>query len=131
MPHPPDLRSQSLRILYVEDNAELRDTFHEMLEAEGREVVACANGEEALALWNTSVFDVVLTDISLPGMSGTDLARRVLGKDPRNWVVLCSGYQYHQGLNALGPNVRSLPKPFELEELDALMNEITRSLRRP
>ena len=122
---------KSLSILYVEDNEELRDTFREILEAEGREIVACANGEAALALWESRVFDVVLTDISLPGMSGTDLARRILEKEPHKWIVLCSGYQYHHGLAALGPNVRSLPKPFELEELDALIHEITGALHKP
>lgn len=121
----------SLSILYVEDNQELRETFLEMLEAEGREIVACADGEAALALWETRAFDVVLTDISLPGMSGTDLARRILAKDPNKWIVLCSGYHYPHGLATLGPNVRSLPKPFELEELDALMGEITGVLHSP
>jgi two-component system cell cycle response regulator CpdR len=122
---------KSLSILYVEDNQELREIFLEMLEAEGREIVACADGEAALALSEARAFDVVLTDISLPGMSGTDLARRVLQKDPGRWIVLCSGYQYHYGLASLGPNVRSLPKPFEIEELDALMDEITAALRTP
>ena len=121
----------SLSILYVEDNQELRETFLEMLEAEGREIVACADGEAALALWEARAFDVVLTDISLPGMSGTDLARRILAKDPNKWIVLCSGYHYPHGLATLGPNVRSLPKPFELEELDALMGEITGVLHSP
>jgi len=121
----------SLSILYVEDNQELRETFLEMLEAEGREIVACADGEAALALWEARAFDVVLTDISLPGMSGTDLARRILAKDPNKWIVLCSGYHYQHGLATLGPNVRSLPKPFELEELDALMGEITGVLHSP
>ena len=121
----------SLSILYVEDNQELRETFLEMLEAEGREIVACADGEAALALWEARAFDVVLTDISLPGMSGTDLARRILAKDPNKWIVLCSGYHYPHGLATLGPNVRSLPKPFELEELDALMCEITGVLHSP
>ena len=119
------MHMKSLRILYVEDNDELRETFREMLEGDGREIVACANGEDALALWEERVFDVILTDISLPGMSGTDLARRVLANDPNKWIVLCSGYHYRHGLAALGPNVRSLPKPFELDELDALMGEIS------
>ena len=38
-------------------------------------------------------FDVLVTDVSLPGMSGTDLARRLLADDPLRWVVLCSGYE--------------------------------------
>ena len=115
---------KSLRMLYVEDNAELREIFREMLEGGQREVVACANAEEALALWNASHFDVLVSDISLPGMSGTDLARQVLAQDPERWVVLCSGYEYGDALRTLGPRVRALDKPFELEDLDRLMDEI-------
>ncbi len=113
-----------LRMLYVEDNAELRDIFQEMLEGDQREVVACATAEEALVLWDASHFDVLVSDISLPGMSGTDLARRVLAVRPEHWVVLCSGYAYGDALCALGPRVRALPKPFELDDLDRLMDEI-------
>ena len=117
-----------LRMLYVEDNAELRDIFQEMLEGDQREVVSCATAEEALALWNASYFDVLVSDICLPGMSGTDLARRILAVDPARWVVLCSGYAYGDAIRALGPRVRALAKPFELEDLDRLMHEIGLSL---
>jgi two-component system cell cycle response regulator CpdR len=117
-----------LRMLYVEDNAELRETFQEMLEGEQREVVACGTAEEALVLWSAGEFDVLVTDISLPGMSGTDLARRILAVQPDRWIVLCSGYQYGDALRALGPRVRALSKPFELEDLDRLMGEIRLSL---
>ncbi len=117
-----------LRMLYVEDNTELREVFQEMLEGDQREVVACATAEEALVLWNASRFDVLVSDISLPGMSGTDLARRVLAAQPECWVVLCSGYVYGDALLALGPHVRALPKPFEMEDLDRLLDEIRQSL---
>lgn len=117
-----------LRMLYVEDNIELREVFQEMLECEQREVVACATAEEALVLWHASHFDVLVSDISLPGMSGTDLARRVLAARPECWVVLCSGYAYGDALRALGPHVRALPKPFEMEDLDRLVDEIRMSL---
>lgn len=113
-----------LRMLYVEDNAELRDTFQEMLEGDQREVVACASAEEALVLWDASDFDVLVSDISLPGMSGTDLARHIIAQHPERWVVLCSGYDYGEALLALGPRVRALAKPFELQDLDRLMDEI-------
>ena len=116
-----------LRMLYVEDNAELRDIFHEMLEGDKREVVACATAEEALVLWSASHFDVLVSDISLPGMSGTDLARHILALQPECWVVLCSGYEYGDALRTLGPRVRALSKPFELDDLDRLMDEIHRS----
>ena len=120
---------KSVSILYVEDNDDLRETIGMLLEGEGREVVTSPNGEQALAAWSRRDFDVLVTDVSLPGMSGTELARRVLAADPLRWVVLCSGYEFRRGLNQLGVNVRSLPKPFELEELDALMNEVIASVR--
>ena len=113
-----------LSILYVEDNDDLRETIGLLLEGEGREIVTCADAEAALALFQTRSFDVLVTDVSLPGLSGTELARRVLALDPQRWIVLCSGYEFRHGLEQLGPNVRSLPKPFEVEELEALMGEI-------
>lgn len=118
---------KQLRLLYVEDNTELRETLQEMLEGEQREVVACASAEEALVLWSASHFDVLVSDISLPGMSGTDLARHIIARHPERWVVLCSGYEYGDALRALGPRVRALAKPFELDDLDSLMEEIQMS----
>ncbi len=120
----------SLSILYVEDVDELRGTISELLEEEGREVVAVANGESAVQALETRTFDVIVTDVNLPGMSGTDLARRVLETRPDHWIVICSGYEFRHGLAKLGPNVRSMPKPFEIEDLDALMREIARHLGR-
>lgn len=119
----------AMSILYVEDNDELRETVQELIEADGREVTAVPDAEAALAAWQERAFDVLITDISLPGITGTELARRVLAKHPHQWVVFCSGYEYHQTVSSLGPNVRSIPKAFEVDELDALMAEIAASLR--
>jgi CheY-like chemotaxis protein len=119
---------RSLSILYVEDNEHLREAIGMLMEGEGREVVSCATGEDALVADAQQVFDVVVTDVSLPGMSGTDLARALLQNNPTRWIVLCSGYDLSQGLDSLGTNVRMLRKPFELEELDALLAEITAAL---
>ncbi|AVS75543.1 Response regulator receiver domain-containing protein [Paracidovorax cattleyae] len=118
-----------LRILYVEDNAELRETIGMLLEGDDREVVSCATAEEALKLDGPQPFDIVVTDVSLPGMSGTDLCRKLLQVDSQRWIVLCSGYQFGHGLDTLGPNVRALLKPFELEDLEALMESIRSALR--
>ena len=118
----------ALSILYVEDNDDLRETVSELIAAEGREIVALADAEAALAAWQTRPFDVLITDISLPGISGTELARRVLAERPLQWVVFCSGYEYRQAVSHLGPNVRSIPKAFEVDDMDALMDEISKAL---
>jgi len=124
--HP---RTHTLRILYVEDNEELRDTIAMLMEDEGRHITKCATAEAALELDAQERFDVLFTDVSLPGLSGTDLARQLLAKHPERWVVLCSGYQFGNALSALGPHVRALAKPFELEELDDLLTEIGDALK--
>jgi two-component system cell cycle response regulator CpdR len=121
---------QPLSILYVEDNDHLREAIGMLMEADGREVVVCASGEEAVVLDAQTRFDVVITDVSLPGMSGTDLARKILHDNASRWVVLCSGYDFSQSTERLGAKVRSLRKPFEIEELDALLAEIAADVAR-
>ncbi|MBC8055863.1 MAG: response regulator [Rhizobiales bacterium] len=95
-----------------------------LMEDEGREVVLCATAEEALQACAKRRFDLVVTDVSLPGISGTELARRLLRLDPSRWIVLCSGYDFADDVSRLGVNVRALGKPFELEELETLIAEI-------
>ena len=120
-----------MRILYVEDNRELRETIGMLMEGDGRTVVQCETGEQALAQDAERPFDVVVTDISLPGMSGIDLARELLSHDRERWVVLCSGYELENYAQAWGANVRTLLKPFEIDELDALLSEIAVAVRKP
>ena len=117
-----------MRILYVEDNPELRETIGMLMEGEGRTVTPCASAEDALVLDAGDPFDVLVTDVSLPGLSGTDLARQLLADDPQRWVVLCSGYELGSQPTQWGPNVRVLLKPFELEELEQLLTSIHTAL---
>ena len=117
-----------MRILYVEDNPELRETIGMLMEGEGRTVTPCASAEDALVLDAGDPFDVLVTDVSLPGLSGTDLARQLLADDPQRWVVLCSGYVLWSHPTRWGPNVRVLLKPFELEQLEQLLTSIHTAL---
>ena len=120
-----------MRILYVEDNRELRETIGMLMEGEGRTIVQCETGEQALEQDSVKPFDVVVTDVSLPGISGTDLARELLSNDRERWVVLCSGYELGDHPQTWGSNVRTLQKPFELEELDTLLSEIAYAVNKP
>jgi len=117
----------ALSILYVEDNDHLRETIGMLMEGDDREVALCANAEAALEACATRHYELVVTDVSLPGLSGTELARRLLQVDPQRWIVLCSGYNFGNDATRLGVNVRSLNKPFELDELDALIDEVVAS----
>ena len=118
-----------LTILYVEDNKQLRDTICELLASDQRMISTCTSAEEALTSLGLQRYDVLITDISLPGMSGTELARRVIASSPKQWVLLCSGYQLPPDLTKLGANVRSMIKPFEINDLDAMLDEIALTMR--
>ncbi len=119
------------RILYVEDNDDLRESISMLLEDDpGFALTTCASGEDALALYQQGgQWDVLITDVGLPGLSGIELAREALSRHPQQWVVLCSGYDMRSELTALGPRARSLTKPFELEDLERMLASIAATLR--
>jgi two-component system, cell cycle response regulator CpdR len=119
--------NSSLQILYVEDNPVVREITYELLWAEQRQIVALGSAEEALTIFRTQPFDVLITDVSLPEMSGLDLVRNVLGLNPRLPVIIASGYSLDFGVENWGPNVRSIVKPFESAEIEALIAQLTQS----
>jgi len=118
-----------LRAFFVEDNDDLREQITWMLQEEGVQVRAFADAEEALAAYEPDEVDVVITDVSLIGMSGVDLARAILRRAPQAWVVFSSGYAMGNALNEFGPHARALLKPFDFEDLRRLIDEI--SAQRP
>ena len=112
-----------LRALFVEDNADLREQIAWLLEELGLSLLTCATAEEALAAYAAEHFDLLITDVSLPGMSGVELARAVLARRPDAWVVFSSGYAMGD-LSGFGPHVRALLKPFELADIERLVAEL-------
>jgi CheY-like chemotaxis protein len=81
------------RVLLVEDAADIRDVFRMLLEAEGGEVVATGSGREAAALAAREQFDVILTDLGLPDISGEMVIRHALRHSARRpRVVVVTGY---------------------------------------
>ncbi len=81
------------RILLVEDNADAREALRALLELDGYEVHAAADGTEGLDLARTKTPQVALVDIGLPGFDGYEVARRMklLSAPPRVMIAL-TGY---------------------------------------
>jgi len=113
-----------LKILYVEDNALVREVTAELLAQEQRQIVACADAEAALREFRADSFDVVITDVSLPVMSGIELARTLLRIEPHLPIIIASGYSLDFGLENWGANVRAIIKPFEGLEIEALIRDL-------
>jgi PAS domain S-box-containing protein len=109
-----------LSLLLVEDNADMREMTTEVLRALGYPVEAARSGEEALAMLEQSVCQVLITDIGLPGMSGYQLAERARALGVRA-VLYASGY----GANGdLPPGSFWLQKPFSLDSIQSALTRI-------
>lgn len=119
-----------LRALFVEDNSDLQEQIGWMLEDEGLDLVTCASGEAAELEFRKGGFHVVVTDISLPNMSGIEFAQRALALAPQTWIIFSTGYPFIDRLSDIGPNVRSLLKPFDAAELHQLIDEVRAGLDR-
>ncbi|PTL77221.1 response regulator [Vitiosangium sp. GDMCC 1.1324] len=115
-------RRGSLRILLVEDDEEIRSSASELLDVLGHEVRAVASAEEAQEVLAASGFDVLFTDVSLPGLSGVALAREAVRLYPGLRVIIASGYGasvINEGGEVVGAVL--LPKPYELSQLQSAL----------
>ena len=115
-----------MNILVVEDSDEVSCITVEYLHELGHRPVAVANAEKALAQLTKIQFELVMTDVSLPGMSGIDLARKLLEDYPYLPVVICSGYGALNVRSLLGDKLNTvlvLPKPYDLPELESTLAE--------
>ncbi|PWU25554.1 MAG: hypothetical protein C5B48_00740 [Candidatus Rokuibacteriota bacterium] len=81
------------RILLVEDDPQVRDALAEILMLDGHSVVACADGDSAVRRLEADIFDVVLTDLAMPGLGGWDVAKAVKERRPATPVGLITGWR--------------------------------------
>ena len=82
----------SIRLLVVDDEKIMQDSFSRILTKEGYEVQAVASGEEAIERFDCEPFDVVLLDIKMPGIGGIEALRRLKEMDPGVTILIITGY---------------------------------------
>jgi CheY-like chemotaxis protein len=111
--------SRPARVLIVEDRSILRELAHDILAEAGFEVVSAGSGAEALAI--AGRFDLLLTDVVMPQMSGPELAVLLRGRQAGLPVLYMSGYIGDLlDASALGePATAFLSKPFASADLVA------------
>jgi CheY-like chemotaxis protein len=105
-----------LRILVVEDEAPIAHFINRILARNGYQVSMASDGGSALALLEDGAraFDLLLTDINMPGMNGLELARQVRAVEPKVNVLFTSGQPGDMDWQSLG---KFLAKPFTMEAL--------------
>jgi two-component system, cell cycle sensor histidine kinase and response regulator CckA len=111
------------KILLVEDLSASRELYATMLKNLGYEVTEAANGEEGLEIAKSEGqnFDVLVTDLVLPGIGGLELASEVYGICPDIKILIISGYTEDMVIleDHLKTNTVFLAKPFEVESLNS------------
>jgi two-component system response regulator TctD len=117
-----------MKLLLVEDDASMQATLARALGRRGIDVTACGDGHEALQRWRGGAPDVVLLDLTLPGMDGLDVlqAGRQAGLATPVLILTARGTV---GDRVLGLNTGAddyLAKPFDLDELEARLRALHR-----
>jgi len=118
------------RVLVVDDERAIREIIRERLETAGYDVRTAEDGQAALQAFGESGFDVVITDLHMPGIGGLELLRRVKDAAPTAVVIVLTGYG---ALDSAAEALRNgcddyLLKP--LPDLEMVVYAVQRSLER-
>ncbi len=118
------------RIMVVDDDTALRSTLQEILLDEGRDVIAAADGFEAIELAREGSIDLIFMDIRMPGMDGVEAFLKIKEILPECIVVMMTGYAVESLVEkALSEGARTcLSKPVSIEELLEIVDEVVPEL---
>ena len=123
---PAPAAASATRVLVVEDEEVIRSLVDQVLRGEGYEVLLAADGDEAIALADGTRVDVLLTDLTMPGIGGHELAARLRARAPELKVMFMSGFADGGDFSAgaLPPATAFLEKPFTFTVLSERIREL-------
>jgi len=118
------LTSDIIRILIAEDDDSLREILQEFLTNPQRVIEIYKNGEEALPALEKSMYDILVTDLVMPGVDGLQILREAKGRYPDCVVIIITGYaSLDTAIQAIrGGAYDYIRKPFKLDELGVVVN---------
>lgn len=123
-----------IRILVVDDELSMREFLAILLEREGYLADAAENAEAAIAMLETNTYDVVISDVNMPGLDGLQLLERIKSEAPDTAVLLVTAFSTaEQAVEAMKRGAYDyIAKPFKVEEIKVLVQNALekRSLKR-
>ena len=115
-----------LRVLLVDDHAEVRRTTSAVLEDLGHTVVEAANGAEALEALKSGDcdYDLMISDYAMPHVSGTEFLRAARELCPDVPALIITGYAEADAISDRPPSVEVLLKPFTATQLEGVLQQV-------
>jgi|GEM_PF-900079 len=134
-PEPvPESAGDTARILVVDDEPSILDILYDVLRMDGHQIETAVNGRLALTKLSSGSFDVVISDLKMPGMSGQELYRQLQKTESAllSRIIFTTGDVANQDTQNFLQESRTpyLQKPFDLNEVRRLVQEILSSRRR-
>ncbi|MCC7384187.1 MAG: response regulator [Deltaproteobacteria bacterium] len=120
---PPATRA---RILVIDDDHAVRETLTEILRSSDYQVTAAANGPDGLALFRQEAFDLVFTDLGMPGMNGWEVAADIKAQSPGTAVGVITGWDTRvdrSRLADLGVDL-IVSKPFRFQQVLEVVSRV-------
>lgn len=113
-------------VLLIEDSSEVRDFLREILARDGYEVKLADDGNRAWQIINSETFDLIISDLDLPGMNGEELFARMRERSIDTPVLFTSGVSMiKEKINMDGfSGCRILTKPFEIKEIEKAISDL-------
>ena len=105
-------------VLVIDDDPDVRAFIVATLEDQGYRVSQASDGHEGLQEIGREKPDLVIIDFIMPGLSGADVANRILAKSPEQPILFVSGYSETEAVKRVAPNAPLLAKPFRADALD-------------
>lgn len=115
------------RALVIDDNTVVRRVLQDLVTSFGYRADVAADGPEAIALFEQNGYDVVLTDLAMPRMSGWQVLAAVRERDPKTPVIIVTGsHVYADDQRIAQPGVTVVPKPVEMHALREALSRVLR-----
>ncbi len=122
---PAEPEAGRARILVIDDEDSVRDVLSQMLRAKGHQVVAAASGEEGIEQFEKGTFDLVLTDLGMPKISGWEVGKAVKKMNPGIPVAMITGWGMELNRDKMSESGIDLiiSKPFDFKRVLQLVRE--------
>ncbi len=109
---------EAASVLVIDDDPDVRAFVVATLEERGYRVRAAADGRQGLAALKRETPDLVVLDFIMPGLSGAEVASRILADRPSQPILFVSGYSETDAVKRVAPDAPLLAKPFRADALD-------------